>query len=284
MEGIRTNRWWVAAAIVMWTIGALSLVQAAGFWIISEARGEPTPWMFIDHAGPAVTSLLIGVATLAIGIAAALAGRRRSKTTPSDRNSISHTIASTSAFAAALFFVLGMIVIIGPGVQNEFEGSPPPSVIVYVFAGLAFHFALLPVISALPAPAWATASGYVWVVVDNMILMLTLYSTSAEIINPLRWGIHLAAATWFFGASLRQSGVSQWVGFIVALGMAGASLGGGFTESALLLLRVSGPLVVLWLILVGIQLSKANEPARAGAPASVPLQQENEPVARVERN
>jgi hypothetical protein len=168
------------------------------------------------------------------------------------------TVASKFAYAAAFFFILGMIVVIGLGIQNEFEGSPPPRVIAYVFAGLAFHFALLPVISALPAPFWAKASGYVWVVVDNMILMLTLYSTSAEIIDPLRWGIHLATATWVFGASLTQHSFSRWAGFIVALGMSGASLGGGFNESARLLLRAAGPFMVIWLILAGIRLGKSD--------------------------
>lgn len=168
------------------------------------------------------------------------------------------TTASKFAYAAALFFILGMTIVISMGIQNEFEGSPPPRVIAYVFAGLAFHFALLPVISALPAPFWAKGSGYAWVVVDNMILMLTLYSTSAEIIDPLRWGIHLATATWVFGASLIQQGASRWIGFIVALGMSGASLGGGFDESALLLLRVAGPFMVIWLIMAGVRLGKSQ--------------------------
>ena len=43
------------------------------------------------------------------------------------------TVASKFAYAAALFFVLGMIVVIGMGIQNEFEGSPPPRVISYNF-------------------------------------------------------------------------------------------------------------------------------------------------------
>ncbi|MEW6083443.1 MAG: hypothetical protein AB1607_02495 [Chloroflexota bacterium] len=169
------------------------------------------------------------------------------------------TVTSKFAYAAASFFILGMTIVITMGVQNEFVGSPPPRVIAYVFAGLAFHFALLPVISALPAPFWAKASGYVWVVVDNMILMLTLYSTSAEIIDPLRWGIHLATATWIFGASLSQQGISRWIGFIVAFGMTGASLGGAFDENALeLLMQVAGPALIVWLIMAGVRLSKSD--------------------------
>jgi hypothetical protein len=166
--------------------------------------------------------------------------------------------ASKFAYAAALLFVFGMVIII-TGVQNEFEGAPPPRVIAYVFVGLIFHFALLPVISALPAPSWAKGSGYTWVVVDNMILMLTLYSAGVEIIAPLRWGIHLATATWIFGVSLSQQGVSRWIGLIVAFGMAGASLGGAFDETALeLLMRVAGPALIIWLIMAGVRLGKSD--------------------------
>jgi hypothetical protein len=168
------------------------------------------------------------------------------------------TVASRFAYAAALFFIFGMVIII-TGVQNEFEGSPPPSVIAYVFVGLMFHFALLPVITALPAPSWAKGSGYAWVVVDNMLLMLTLYSTGVEIIDPLRWGIHLATATWIFGASLNQQGLSRWIGFIVAFGMTGASLGGAFDESAIsLLMGVAGPALIVWLIIAGVRLGKSD--------------------------
>lgn len=91
-----------------------------------------------------------------------------------------------------------------------------------------------------------------------MLLMLTLYSMGVEIIAPLRWGIHLATATWIFGASLTQQGASRWIGFIVALGLAGASLGGAFDEMALLLLRIAGPFLIVWLITAGVRLSKPD--------------------------
>ena len=166
--------------------------------------------------------------------------------------------ASKFAYAAVLLFIFGMVIII-TGVQDEFEGTPPPRVIAYVLVGLAFHFALLPVIAALPAPAWAKGSGYAWVVVDNMLLMLTLYSTGVEIIAPLRWGIHLATATWVFGASLSQQGASRWIGFIVALGMTGASLGGAFNGTALtLLMGVAGPALIVWLIMAGVRLGQSE--------------------------
>lgn len=61
-------------------VGVLSAVQSAGYWVITAIRGEPSGWMFIDHAGPAVTSALIAVVMLGIGVAGfvALARSHRS--------------------------------------------------------------------------------------------------------------------------------------------------------------------------------------------------------------
>lgn len=63
------------------TVGALSAVQSVGYWALTAINGEPTRMMFIDHAGPAVTSGLIAVVTLGIGIAGFIAlSRTRSAT------------------------------------------------------------------------------------------------------------------------------------------------------------------------------------------------------------
>ncbi len=62
--------------------GVLSVVQSAGYWVLTAIRGEPTRMMFVDHAGPAVTSGLIGVVMLGIGLAGFIAlSRTRSATT-----------------------------------------------------------------------------------------------------------------------------------------------------------------------------------------------------------
>jgi hypothetical protein len=167
-------------------------------------------------------------------------------------------VASKFAYAAVLFFISGMVFVI-LGVQDQFDGPPSPNIIGYVLSGLIFHMAMLPVISALPAPSWAKGSGYAWIVADNMLLMLTFYGNGMEIVPPLRWGVHLATATWIFGAGLNQQGVSRWLGFLAALGLTGASLSGAFDESAVqLLLRPAGLCLIVWLIMAGVRLGKSD--------------------------
>ncbi len=68
--------WWIGAAAIAFVVSALSAVQSVGYWILSAANGEPTRMMFVDHDGPAVTSALIGIVTLGIGLAALNTGRR----------------------------------------------------------------------------------------------------------------------------------------------------------------------------------------------------------------
>lgn len=54
------------------------------------------------------------------------------------------------AGAAALLFVITM----GLKAAGRELGSE--------YVGVAFHLALLPIVSELPAPAWASAAGYAW--------------------------------------------------------------------------------------------------------------------------
>jgi hypothetical protein len=68
--------WLLGGAGIVLVVSALSLVQSAGYWALSAANGEPTRMMFVDHAGPAVTSGLIGIATLVLGVAMLSAARR----------------------------------------------------------------------------------------------------------------------------------------------------------------------------------------------------------------
>jgi hypothetical protein len=66
----------LGAATVALVVSALSLVQSFGYWALSAANDEPSRMMFVDHDGPAVTSALIGIGTLVLGVAL-LRGARR---------------------------------------------------------------------------------------------------------------------------------------------------------------------------------------------------------------
>ncbi|HET9906542.1 MAG TPA: hypothetical protein VFQ23_07870 [Anaerolineales bacterium] len=172
------------------------------------------------------------------------------------------TTISTFAYAAAGFFIATMVIAIGIGLP-EFEGTPPLSVNLFTLFGLIFHLAMLPVIAALPAPLWAKVSGFTWVVVDNMLILLSFYSAREEIVTPLRMGVHLATATWIFGASMSHTGALRWVGFIVVIAMAGVSLIGPFLGNAVV--QASGPgalLLIIWIFMVGNHLGRSNAVAQ----------------------
>jgi len=168
-------------------------------------------------------------------------------------------VASKFAYAAAAFFVASMAVIFTMGLP-EFEGSPPLSINLFTMFALTFHLAMLPVIAALPAPAWAKASGFTWVVADNMLVMLTYYGDGSGIVQPLRMGVHLATATWIFGASWNQTGVFRWVGSLVVIAMGGVSLIGPFLSGDAAV-QASGPgalLLIIWTIMAGNRLGKSD--------------------------
>lgn len=170
--------------------------------------------------------------------------------------------ASKFAYAATVFFTAGMVVIFTMGLP-EFEGQPPLPINLFTAFGLIFHLAMLPVIAALPAPSWAKASGFAWVVVDNMLVLLSFYGAAAELISPLRMGIHLATATWIFGASMSHVGALRWIGFLVVIAMAGVSLIGPFLGDSVV--QASGPgalLLIIWIVMIGNQLGKSNAVAQ----------------------
>lgn len=171
-------------------------------------------------------------------------------------------LASKFAYAAAVFFAAGMVIAIGLGLP-EFDGTPPLSVNLFTAFSLIFHLAMLPVIAALPAPSWAKASGFTWVVVDNMLVLLSFYNAGTELISPLRLGVHLATATWIFGASMARTGALRWIGLLVVIAMAGVSLIAPFLGNAVV--QASGPgalLLIIWIVLAGNQLGKSNATAQ----------------------
>lgn len=167
--------------------------------------------------------------------------------------------ASKFAYVAAAFFTAGMVVIFTMGLP-EFDGQPPLPVNLFTAFALIFHLAMLPVIEALPAPAWAKASGFTWVVVDNMLVLLSFYGAGEEIVTPLRMGVHLATATWIFGASMMaHEGAFRWVGFLTVVAMAGVSMIGPFLGNAVTQASGLGALLlIVWIVLAGNQLGKSN--------------------------
>lgn len=76
MDEQGTRSGWVVVALVAFTVSVLSVVQSVGYWILTFTQDGPVRWMFIDHDGPAVTSFLVGLVMLGVGVAALAASRR----------------------------------------------------------------------------------------------------------------------------------------------------------------------------------------------------------------
>ena len=160
------------------------------------------------------------------------------------------------AYAAILLFVIGMTLAITQHPPMTFSGRPPTIIVAITLAFVGFHLSLLPVVSALDAPGWAKGSGYAWIVVDNVICFITYFGVGADLIIPMRWGVHLGAATWIFGASAAAGGALRIVGWIATLAFVGASFAGPFVgvANAGQTLGPAGLLLVTWLAMVGMKL------------------------------
>src|SRR4029079_7634451 len=140
--------------------------------------------------------------------------------------------ASRFAYIAILFFVIGMTLVITQQPPMTFAGSPPALVVMVTLAFTIFHLSLLPIVAALDAPAWAKGSGYAWIVVDNVIVFVGYFGVGADLVIPMRWGVHIAAATWIFGASASAAGAIRIAGWLAAAAFVAASLAGPFVGQA----------------------------------------------------
>lgn len=148
--------------------------------------------------------------------------------------------------------------------SNSSAGAVP-------FVGIAVHLVLFPVVAALPAPGWARAAGYGWLVIDIVANTASIGRTStgstgetpepAEIrggigvnADAIRRGGHVVAALWIATASLQSGGA-------LALAIIGIPLALILTIEALLhdwlpdwSLAPAMVLLIAWLVLVGVAL------------------------------
>lgn len=173
--------------------------------------------------------------------------------------------ASRCAVAAAVFFIVGMALVVTQSPPSTFLGSPPPVIVIVAVSFSLFHLLLLPVVAAVAAPAWAKGAGYGWIVVDNVLVFVSYFGVGAELVTPMRWGVHLATASWIFGASSMASGAIRWVGGLAAVAFVAASFAGPFVGAAAAgqTLGPAALLMIVWLLLIGKRLA-SGQPRAAG--------------------
>ena len=82
------------------------------------------------------------------------------------------------------------------------------------YPGILFHLAIFMLVSRLPAPGWARAAGYGWLVVDVTVGVMTLNHVPNEIAMPIRLGGHIFAGIWIVNVSLLAIRPIKVTGFV----------------------------------------------------------------------
>ncbi len=121
------------------------------------------------------------------------------------------------------------------------------------YPGILFHLAMFMLVAKLPAPDWAKAAGYGWLVLDVMTAVLTLNHVPYSIFEFVRFGGHIFGGIWLATASLSGPRGVKIVGVITGVYLFAYTFVSPFVTPVAL-----GPnslLVLIWLVLVALHYS-----------------------------
>jgi hypothetical protein len=111
-------------------------------------------------------------------------------TQPTNLTNASRPAVRAAFMAAALFVVAFARFFVLP---PEGRGN-----VLIALLGVAPHLLLLPIVAMLPAPRWARAAGYGWLVVDIATDIMALNGVPVSTYLPMRYGAHVSA--WYQNA------------------------------------------------------------------------------------
>jgi hypothetical protein len=120
------------------------------------------------------------------------------------------------AYAAATLFAVHLVAYLIPSIRDAMPNSSPIVAVLLALLGVAEHLLLFPVVAALPAPRWARAAGYGWLVIDMATDIMQLNGSDKSIYLSLRYGGHISAALWIASASWQAKGAMRLVGWLFA--------------------------------------------------------------------
>jgi hypothetical protein len=186
-------------------------------------------------------------------------------------------IATIAYIAAAVFFVR-LLTFIVPGLSNSSAANASAGTALVAelicILGLIPHLLLFPVVDALPAPRWAKAAGYGWLVIDMATDIMQLNGVNSTIYLSLKYGGHISCAIWFAAASWQAFGARRVIGLITAIDLFAFSLLNPLSRLMFLLLI---PLIILqplWIALSGRALARQEQAeTREQAVPGTPVQQ-----------
>lgn len=85
------------------------------------------------------------------------------------------------------------------------------------YPGILFHLALFLLVAQLPAPEWARAAGYGWLVLDVATSVQTLNNVPHAMADPVRLGGHVFAGMWIMRTSASASPTVKIIGLVTGL-------------------------------------------------------------------
>lgn len=174
-------------------------------------------------------------------------------------------LAIGGAYAAAILFTVRFLFFI-PALAS-LPIAPKDGTFPGAILAIAEHLVLFPVVAALPAPQWAKAAGYGWLVTDMSTDIMALNGVPTMIFLSLRYGGHISAALWIITASWFARGTTRVVGWLTALDLGGYSFLAAYGVSFVALIP-SGILLPLWCALLGRHLSRVSQAAMQPSPVT----------------
>ena len=126
-----------------------------------------------------------------------------------------------------------------------------PGTHIGAILGVFFHLAVLFFVSRVPAPMWAKAAGFGWIVIDVAVGVMDVNLVPEQIYMPMRLGGHVSSAVWIVAVSLlsRPKGF-RVVGLVTAGMLALYSFVAPDVPQNLLLLPGAG--TVVWFVIAGL--------------------------------
>ncbi|HEV2237730.1 MAG TPA: hypothetical protein VGR57_13800 [Ktedonobacterales bacterium] len=165
-------------------------------------------------------------------------------------------LAVPAAYAAAVLFALHLASYFVPTVRDATLAHAAGLAIALAVLALAQHLVVLPVVAALPAPAWARFAAVVWLGVDMGTDLAQLVGEPVSAYLNVRLAVNVLAALWIATASLGDRGALRVIGLVVALDFAAYSALALVFKQAFLVALPSLVLLPIWFALVGRRLDR----------------------------
>jgi hypothetical protein len=163
-----------------------------------------------------------------------------------------------ATYVAAVLFFIHLITYFIPSLRDATTSSSVTITELLTILGVAEHLLLFPAVDALPAPRWAKAAGYGWLVIDMATEIMGLGGVAKVTYLSLRYGGHISAAIWIASASWQEKGAMRIVGFLLALDLVVFSFI-TFIPFSFVILIPSLILLPLWVALVGRLIARGSE-------------------------